>query len=312
MDLYNVKGKNLKSIGVNQFKLEKEIQQLVENNTDELFGFEFVSSEFKIGEFRIDTLCFDEENNSFVIIEYKKGSSYSVIDQGYSYLSVMLNNKSDFILEYNESKNKTVKRNDIDWTQSKIIFVSPSFNSYQKNSVNFKDVPFELWEIKRFSNDIISLNQHISKSTESINKVSSGKNTVIEKVNKEVKVFDEDDFLNYIGKELIEPYTKLKDKLLQLNDVEIKCKSNYISIWKGKKVVVYINRGKKYLSVDMISSVDWRGDVNSKNQFILEDSKQYFKLYESEYKKLYYYHLNQKTDIDYLYMMVKQKYDSMV
>ena len=311
MDLYNVKGNNLKSIGVNQFKLEKEIQQLVENNTNELFGFEFVSSEFKIGEFRIDTLCFDEENNSFVIIEYKKGSSYSVIDQGYSYLSVMLNNKSDFILEYNESKDKTVKRNDIDWTQSKIIFVSPSFNSYQKNSVNFKDVPFELWEIKRFSNDIISLNQHISKSTESINKVSSGKNTVIEKVNKEVKVFSEDDFLNYIGKELIEPYNKLKDKLLQLNDIEIKCKSNYVSIWKGKKVVVYINRGKKYLSVDMISSVDWKGDVNSKNQFILEDSKQYFKLYESEYKKLYYYHLNQNTDIDYLYMMIKQKYDSM-
>ena len=311
MDLYNVKGNNLKSIGVNQFKLEKEIQQLVENNTDELFGLEFVSSEFKIGEFRIDTLCFDKENNSFVIVEYKKGSSYSVIDQGYSYLSVMLNNKSDFILEYNESKDKTVKRNDIDWTQSKIIFVSPSFNSYQKNSVNFKDVPFELWEIKRFSNDIISLNQHISKSTESINKVSSGKNTVIEKVNKEVKVFDEDDFLNYIGKELIEPYNKLRDRLLQLNDIEIKCKSNYVSIWKGKKVVVYINRGKKYLSVDMISSVDWRGDVNSKNQFILEDSKQYFKLYESEYKKLYYYHLNQKTDIDYLYMMIKQKYDSM-
>ena len=311
MDLYNVKGNNLKSIGVNQFKLEKEIQQLVENNTNELFGFEFVSSEFKIGEFRIDTLCFDEENNSFVIIEYKKGSSYSVIDQGYSYLSVMLNNKSDFILEYNESKDKTVKRNDVDWTQSKIVFVSPSFNSYQKNSVNFKDVPFELWEIKRFSNDIISLNQHISKSTESINKVSSGKNTVIEKVNKEVKVFSEDDFLNYIGKELIEPYNKLKDKLLQLNDIEIKCKSNYVSIWKGKKVVVYINRGKKYLSVDMISSVDWKGDVNSKNQFILEDSKQYFKLYESEYKKLYYYHLNQNTDIDYLYMMIKQKYDSM-
>ena len=175
MDLYNIKGNNLKSVDVNQFKLEKEIQQLVENNTEELFGLEFVSSEFKIGEFRIDTLCFDKENNSFIIIEYKKGSSYSVIDQGYSYLSVMLNSKSDFILEYNESKEKQIKRNDVDWTQSKIIFVSPSFNSYQKNSVNFKDVPFELWEIKRFSNNIISLNQHISKSTESINKVSTEK-----------------------------------------------------------------------------------------------------------------------------------------
>ena len=43
------------------------------------------------------------KTNSFVIIEYKKGSSYSVVDQGYTYLSTMLNNKSDFVLEYNES-----------------------------------------------------------------------------------------------------------------------------------------------------------------------------------------------------------------
>ena len=50
MDLYNIKGNNLKSVDVNQFKLEKEIQQLVENNTEELFGLEFVSSEFKIVE----------------------------------------------------------------------------------------------------------------------------------------------------------------------------------------------------------------------------------------------------------------------
>ena len=311
MDLYNIKGNNLKSVDVNQFKLEKEIQQLVENNTEELFGLEFVSSEFKIGEFRIDTLCFDKENNSFVIIEYKKGSSYSVIDQGYSYLSVMLNSKSDFILEYNESKEKQIKRNDVDWTQSKIIFVSPSFNSYQKNSVNFKDVPFELWEIKRFSNNIISLNQHISKSTESINKVSTGKNTVINKVNKEVKVHTEEDFINYIGKDLIEPYNKLKDRLISLSDVEIKFKLNYVSVWKGKSVVVYINKGKKYLSVDMVSSVDWGGKVNEKESFILNDSKNYFKLYESEYKKIYYHHLTKETDIDYLFLMIKQKFDSM-
>lgn len=311
MDLYNIKGNNLKSVDVNQFKLEKEIQQLVENNTEELFGLEFVSSEFKIGEFRIDTLCFDKENNSFVIIEYKKGSSYSVIDQGYSYLSVMLNSKSDFILEYNESKEKQIKRNDVDWTQSKIIFVSPSFNSYQKNSVNFKDVPFELWEIKRFSNNIISLNQHISKSTESINKVSTGKNTVINKVNKEVKVHTEEDFINYIGKDLIEPYNKLKDRLISLSDVEIKFKLNYVSVWKGKSVVVYINKGKKYLSVDMVSSVDWGGKVNEKESFILNDSKNYFKLYESEYKKIYYHHLTKETDTDYLFLMIKQKFDSM-
>ena len=81
----------------------------------------------------------------------------------------MLNNKSDFILEYNEQKNNNLKRDEIDWSQSKIIFVSPSFNSYQKNSVNFKDIPFD--GDKRFNNDTIVLNKHQSKSSESIEKV---------------------------------------------------------------------------------------------------------------------------------------------
>lgn len=311
MKLYNFKNEKVSEVNQIPFKLEKEIQSLVENNTESIFDLLFVQSELTVNKYRIDTLCFDEESNSFVIIEYKKGSSYSVIDQGYSYLSVMLNSKSDFILEYNESNEKQIKRNDVDWTQSKIIFVSPSFNSYQKNSVNFKDVPFELWEIKRFSNNIISLNQHISKSNESINKVSTGKNTVINKVNKQVKVHTEEDFINYIGKDLIEPYNKLKDRLINLSDIEIKFKLDYVSVWKGKSVVVYINKGKKYLKVEMVSSVDWDGKVNEKESFILNDSKNYFELYENEYKKIYKYHLTKETDTDYLFLMIKQKFDSM-
>ena len=65
----------------------------------------------------------------------------------------MLNNKADFVLEFNENSDYQLKREDVDWTQSKIIFISPSFSSYQKHSVNFRDVPFELWEIKKYQND---------------------------------------------------------------------------------------------------------------------------------------------------------------
>ena len=104
MDVYSKQNKKLNSVEIIPFKKEKDIQDLVEQNSMTLFGVDFVSSEFTIGEFRIDTLCFDHDNNSFVIIEYKKGSSYSVIDQGYSYLSKMLNNKDSFILEYCKNK----------------------------------------------------------------------------------------------------------------------------------------------------------------------------------------------------------------
>lgn len=112
MNLYHLKAGALVSIAQEEFKLEKDLQQIVETNLETLFGLTFVSSEFSLGEFRLDTLAYDEENNAFVIIEYKKKTSASVIDQGYSYLSLMLNNKADFILEFNEKLGQTLKRRD--------------------------------------------------------------------------------------------------------------------------------------------------------------------------------------------------------
>jgi RecB family endonuclease NucS len=76
----------------------------------EVFGYQFVKSELQLGTLRIDTLAFDNENKSFVIIEYKIDQSFSVIDQGYAYRGLLLNNKAEFILEYNEYKNQSLKR----------------------------------------------------------------------------------------------------------------------------------------------------------------------------------------------------------
>ena len=132
---------------------------------------EFISTELQL-EISVNSLCYDDESNS-VIVEYKRGKSYSVIDQGYSYLSVMLNNKSDLYLSILRRQEKL--KDSADWSQSRIIFISTSFNTYQKNSVNFKDVPFELWEIRKFEEDIISLTQHLASSKESIEKFSGGK-----------------------------------------------------------------------------------------------------------------------------------------
>ena len=204
MDLYNLKNKKLSQIDQKPFNLEKDIQSVVEQNTQELFNIDFVTSEFSLGNFRIDSLCYDEENKSFVIIEYKKGKSYSVIDQGYSYLSLMLNNKSDFILEYNENKKNSIKRGDVDWSSSKVIFISPSFNTYQKNSVNFQDVPFELWEIKKYSNN---------KQTPQVRRFTSHEGEfVFFKEGAEISEEDvDDDMIIVEGEKLFhDQYTKLK------------------------------------------------------------------------------------------------------
>ena len=136
MKVYDLKKNSAKEVEVIPFKLEKEIQNLVENNTEVFFGLEFIYSELSVGKYRIDSLCFDPENNSFVIIEYKKGSSYSVIDQGYTYLQLLLNNKSDFVLVLSHHLNKVLKTDEINWSGSKIVFVSQSFTKASWNKIS--------------------------------------------------------------------------------------------------------------------------------------------------------------------------------
>ena len=103
MKIYSLKKHRLKEVNSSRFKLEKNIQSLVEKNLDELFGYDLIQSEFVLGGFRLDSLCYDKSNNSVVIIEYKKGKSYSVIDQGFSYLSSILDNKSEIIWKFKMS-----------------------------------------------------------------------------------------------------------------------------------------------------------------------------------------------------------------
>jgi len=246
MKLFELQNKMVKTLSVKPFKLEKEIQQIVEDNLQELFSLEFVRTEFPIINFRIDTLAFDRENKSFVVIEYKRDKSYSVIDQGYTYLSLMLNNKADFILEYNENCIETLKKKDVDWTQSRVIFISPQFSDYQTNSINFKDVPFELWEIKRFDNGLLSFIQHKPTSTESITNISGDKNNVVSKVTKEVKVYTEQIHYDNTSDAVKETYLNLTERIMNLGDVEIVPRSAYVG-FKKKTNFVDINVQKKNL-----------------------------------------------------------------
>ena len=96
MALFKIE-KSLEYIREKPFRLEKEIQEMTEKNIKTILGLDFVKSEFALNNFRIDTLAFDKEANAFVIIEYKRDKNFSVIDQGYAYLSLMLNNKAEII-----------------------------------------------------------------------------------------------------------------------------------------------------------------------------------------------------------------------
>jgi predicted transport protein len=230
MPLYSIKSDRLERVKEVPFKSErKDIQHITELSLKEVFGYDFVKSELVLGTLRIDTLAFDTENKSFVIIEYKIDQSFSVIDQGYAYLGLLLNSKADFILEYNESKDASLKRNDVDWSQSKVIFVSPQFTKYQKQAINFRDLPIELWEISKFANGTLLFNQLKSPETsESITKISQ-RSEIVQKVSKEIKVYTEEDHLIGLPAEIAGLYKDLKDRVLGLGDnIEIRPRKKYI------------------------------------------------------------------------------------
>lgn len=46
---------------------------------------------------------------------------------------------------------------DIDWSQSRIIFVSPIYTVYQLNATDFKNIPVDLVKITRYEDNIIDI-----------------------------------------------------------------------------------------------------------------------------------------------------------
>ena len=208
MNLYQSKNTNsLNILKENPFKLEKEIQILFEKNLNELMGLEMVKSEFIIKGKRIDTLGYDPQSKAFVIIGYKRDKNVSVVDQGFTYLSLMLENKADFVLTYNETLNKSIHSSSIDWSQTRVAFVSTSFTENQRLATNFKDIAIELWEVKRYDNDLISVSPiKKTKSAESIKPLAQ-QNRVIKAVTDEIKVYTEEDHLTDNQRKLLN-YTK--------------------------------------------------------------------------------------------------------
>lgn len=160
MRIFPMRGTKLVKVAEEQFPLESEVQRLTEANLQELFELVFVRSEFELHGLRIDTLAFDKEFGAFVIIEYKKDRNFSVVDQGVAYLNLMLNNKADFILEYNEAfSDQPQKRKDIDWSQSRIIFIAPQFTKYQQYALGYRDLAIQLWEVHKYSGGFVAYNE---------------------------------------------------------------------------------------------------------------------------------------------------------
>lgn len=230
--------KNDKLLKQSVFKLEKDIQTFVENHIPDILGeeYEFVCTEFPVGDFRIDSLAFNKETKSFIIIEDKKVENKSLVDQGLTYLKLLRDRKADFILKYNEIKHTNYNVNDIDISQSKVVFFSPYYNKYQIYSSDYQNIPFDLYKITKYEDDIIDIEKIERNSKEKFNN-EIFKEITADDVRNEIMVYTEDYHLANVNESIKETYEELKNRIVELGDIDIDYKKNYIA-FKGRRNIV--------------------------------------------------------------------------
>tara|TARA_Y100001936_G_C16001451_1_gene628142 strand:+ start:338 stop:1282 length:945 start_codon:yes stop_codon:yes gene_type:complete len=257
--------------GKKDFDYEKEIQKLIENNLNTVFpNLEFITTEYRIDNLRPDSVAFDIESNAFVIIEYKNVKHRGVLDQGMSYYQLLQEKKENFVLLYQKVKGKLISVEEINWDETKIIFISPIFDEHQKRANMSSALPIELYEIKKYENDLITLNRLENGSKSSVSKNGGdGRYTKVK-----LDEYDVDDYLN--GKyhssckasdEIKSIYKKMLDIISDsFENLEFKQKKMYggfYSMSDGQSICTFVTRGSKlrfYYSTrkpDLISVSDF-------------------------------------------------------
>lgn len=302
MPIYKQTDNSLILIKEKRVDLEKTLQHLVEVNLNDIFSLKFVATEFPLNNLRIDTLAFDEETNAFVVIEYKRDRSFSVIDQGYAYLAMLLNNKADFVLEYNERCDKNLRKDDIDWSQSRVIFVAQSFTKYQQEAIGFQDLPIELWEVRQHDENLILFNEiKVSEKNESIKTITKTKDS--DRVTTEIRQYSVNDHIKPDWKEAKELFEELVTQMQQLDQrFEVHPVKSHIGFKLGNKNVINVSPGKSRLRVDLLRTQ-------------LEDIKD--PEHRAKYLKNSFKNWNQHVcvvniasdeDLSYAMMLIKQVY----
>lgn len=302
MPLYKKVKNDLKPIKEENIPVEHDIQKVTEFNLGEVFGLQYISSEFSLNNLRIDTLAFDRENRTFVIIEYKKDRSFSVIDQGFSYLALMLNNKAEFLVEYNEKIRRPLRREDINWSQSRVIFISPFFTPHQRAAINFKNLPIELWEIKFYDDNLIEYKEiEPLEISEKIETITGSK--FIKEVTKEIKTYDLDTHLKRGSEKTRKIFHLLREKIFDLGEVTEKYLQFYVGYHIGDRKFNFavVHFYKEKLEVFILLPKDK-----------LDDPKRWARTVPRSWgwaKNLKLFTIKSEKDISYAMELIRQSYE---
>jgi predicted transport protein len=251
-----------KRVKPTDFKVEKDLQRLVENNLITIFNCKLIASEFSTGNVhsgRIDTLAISEDSNP-VIIEYKKVASSELINQSLYYLHWIKDHKGDFQIAANKAFGKEVE---VDWSDIRVICLAPEYKKYDLHAVQVMGANIELWQYKIYENDILSIDEVYRRTaattqqdiTESTLKnpvmVEAGRKAAITRKTATYTIEQHTESLNTA---MLELFNEIRDFIIELDSsIEETPKKHYVAYKTSQNFVclqTYKNKITLYLKLN--------------------------------------------------------------
>ncbi|HDR7890820.1 TPA: DUF91 domain-containing protein [Bacillus toyonensis] len=252
--IFRLNENNVEELVGQALAVEKSLQTIIERHLDTFLGIRFLATEYSTGKKhagRIDTLGIDE-NNSPVIIEYKRSVNENVINQGLFYLDWLLDHKAEFELMVMRRFGEEVS-NAIDWSSPRLLCIAGGFTKYDEHAVEQINRNIELYVYKHYEDGLLLLDLVNATTAQT---VYINVDTTALTTNRNTKVKTVSDYLEQSNKQLINRFEALRLYMLALgDDVQVKILKHYIAFKRIKNFAcleVHPQSGKilLYLKVD--------------------------------------------------------------
>ena len=253
MPLFKREGNKLISHKATNFKLEKELQALIEENLEVVFNSRLVAREFSTGAEhagRIDTLALSEDGNP-VIIEYKKVQSSELVTQSLYYLSWLNDHRGDFQVAVERVLGNGIE---IDWDSIRVICIAPNYSKFDLHAVKVMGANIELWQYKLYQDDLIYFEEIFRKSSGLLNApIGEGKNPVMVAAGKKAAitrataVYSFDEHLKKAEANIGELLEDLREYVTSLDESVKESPKKYYVAYKVAKNFVCIEIQKRKL-----------------------------------------------------------------
>jgi len=271
--IFKINENSARELKSSSIALEKSLQNYIEQNLETLLGIKFLASEYSTGKThqgRIDTLGIDE-NNSPVIIEYKRALNENVINQGLYYMNWLLDHKAEFKLKVMETiEPKLVK--EIEWSSPRLICIAGDFTKYDAHAIQQINSNIELIRYKKYEEDLLLLDLVSATTVQDAStlkppykeqdKKNSKKKSAVKTVTKYIKQSD---------KQVQDRYEAVKSFIEALgDDVQCKVLKHYVAFKRiktfacvevhpqNKKILIYVTVDPDKINIESGFTRDMR------------------------------------------------------